>query len=505
MGNVRPRLLIAIGIAILVMGLCLVPVLASNSSESERAERESGARGFSIFYLDPSLAKADVGSEAAAVAPEDPPAAVSAPAPAPAVVGDAPAAEEPDAAVEVPDEAPVSSAIDPDLAPASNLVALYEYMGWGASRTDLSWVVAGTKFDHQELLRWRGESFPDMSGIYYQLAAIEPSALPYAQDFEYQMNQAAQPGLTFDEREAIIEAMEDDADALHAILSATPSAGYLWDDLVALTDLHEDVKKKDKYKDIYNQDRDLEHYFMYTVLTVYKSGDSSPPSNSEILFAYDNEKVPPAQPTGFIATAYDPGVGLEWNPNTETDLAGYDVYLVEAGTPVKLNSELITTGTEYFHYEGLEGATYQVVAVNNLGYESTPAETVSVLAPATVYNADNPAWQFTGQWVRENYTHDGGGIIRVAHDMGSRASITFTGRRVKLFVSTYWQSGSGRIYVDGEARGDYSLYSFDIAWGVEVFVITGLDEGPHTFTLEALGSGGPEGKNYVNIQYAESR
>jgi hypothetical protein len=72
-------------------------------------------------------------------------------------------------------------------------------------------------------------------------------------------------------------------------------------------------------------------------------GDDSPEVK---VFAHDI--FPPAQPTGLQAVYSGPGqkafIDLTWAPNTDADLAGYDVYRHENGqAPAKINSALVKT------------------------------------------------------------------------------------------------------------------------------------------------------------------
>jgi hypothetical protein len=325
--------------------------------------------------------------------------------------------------------------------------------------------------------------------------------------------------LTVTERQDIADLIELDLDALFAIISANiadPVVQGYWDDLIALATLDYVGSSQDKYQ---RNKLVLEKYYFYVVLAEYAGGDTSPPSNSWGVFAYWGDGPAPAQPTGFTATAYDPGVALEWDPNTEMDLAGYNVYELQGGTPVQLNTALITYGTEYFHMTGTVGATYYVEAVNMAGLDSTDASAVSVLAPATIYDADNPAWGYpVGVWAREDYSaiETGGRVLRVSGSAGASASLTFTGRRVKVYSARYWSCGSVNFYIDGELENTFNLYYdggyFDdpnpykpALWQQEVFVITGLSKGSHTLTVECVGSGGGYGENYINFDYAEVR
>jgi hypothetical protein len=96
----------------------------------------------------------------------------------------------------------------------------------------------------------------------------------------------------------------------------------------------------------------------------------------------------PATPRGLQAVFSDlgakPFMDLVWTPNTDADLAGYDVYRREEGSPaIKLNREPlhqsayrdsdITLGKRYF---------YSVSAVDVRGNESQRSEEASETAPA---------------------------------------------------------------------------------------------------------------------------
>ncbi len=89
--------------------------------------------------------------------------------------------------------------------------------------------------------------------------------------------------------------------------------------------------------------------------------------------------TPPAAPTGLVATAGNETVSLDWNDNSEPDLAGYNVYrsTTSGGDPVpyvKLNGPLVTisehdddtvtNGIPYF---------YVVKAVDESSNESDPS------------------------------------------------------------------------------------------------------------------------------------
>jgi hypothetical protein len=103
------------------------------------------------------------------------------------------------------------------------------------------------------------------------------------------------------------------------------------------------------------------------------------------VFAHD--VFPPAVPSGlqavFSGVGQPPFIDLVWSPDTDADLAGYNVYRhEEGGQPARLNSELIRTpayrdsnvqsGKKYF---------YSVSGVDLRGNESAMSEEASERVP----------------------------------------------------------------------------------------------------------------------------
>lgn len=112
-------------------------------------------------------------------------------------------------------------------------------------------------------------------------------------------------------------------------------------------------------------------------------GENSPPVQ---VVAHD--VFPPATPAGLQAVFSGPGqkpfIDLVWNANSETDLAGYNVYRHEAGAqPQKINQDLakspayrdsaVVAGHEY---------SYSVSAVDARGNESSRSAETSESVPA---------------------------------------------------------------------------------------------------------------------------
>ncbi len=126
----------------------------------------------------------------------------------------------------------------------------------------------------------------------------------------------------------------------------------------------------------------------YTIRSraVDDSGNLETPAAGVTVTVRDS--VPPAGPTGLTATVAAVGNNLTWNANTETDLAGYNVYRsgAPAGTFTKLNPALLT-GSAFADTGAPSGAVsyYRVTAVDTSSNESAPATAsagVDVTAPS---------------------------------------------------------------------------------------------------------------------------
>ena len=102
---------------------------------------------------------------------------------------------------------------------------------------------------------------------------------------------------------------------------------------------------------------------------------------------------PPHPPTGLEAipggaTAADRSIDLSWTPNTDPDLAGYNVYRQDidakgaaAGTAARLNT-IPVAGPAYRDQTAVPGRryAYHVTAVDTAGNESAPSADVQETA-----------------------------------------------------------------------------------------------------------------------------
>jgi hypothetical protein len=130
------------------------------------------------------------------------------------------------------------------------------------------------------------------------------------------------------------------------------------------------------------------HADAITVITPEgKSAIEVPGDDSPEVKIFANDTFPPAVPSGLQAVSSGPGqppfIDLIWAPDSEPDLAGYNVYRREQdGRPVKLNSELIKSPA-YRDTTTVSGQTYfySVSAVDVRANESARSEEVSETVP----------------------------------------------------------------------------------------------------------------------------
>jgi len=92
------------------------------------------------------------------------------------------------------------------------------------------------------------------------------------------------------------------------------------------------------------------------------------------------DTTPPLAPQLSGATFDDGAVGVWWEPNTEPDLAGYFVYLIENGTARPAN--LAACANNYMVAQVESGAgpvQVYVTAIDVSGNESSPSETARAI------------------------------------------------------------------------------------------------------------------------------
>jgi len=91
----------------------------------------------------------------------------------------------------------------------------------------------------------------------------------------------------------------------------------------------------------------------------------------ESIAVSSDDKTPPAPPEGFDIRQSDAGAFLVWEPNSETDIAGYRVYRSEhADSGFKLITDRLITGNGLYDPAYRSGLFYAISALDESGNES---------------------------------------------------------------------------------------------------------------------------------------
>lgn len=125
----------------------------------------------------------------------------------------------------------------------------------------------------------------------------------------------------------------------------------------------------------------------YFVRAVDNSNNESAASNTATATRTPPPNLPPAAPANLTATASASGIALDWNGNSEADLAGYNVYrsltgaagsfakIATVNKPTSSYNDTLTDETVTYHY--------YVTAVDTANQESAPSATRSATRPNT--------------------------------------------------------------------------------------------------------------------------
>jgi len=180
--------------------------------------------------------------------------------------------------------------------------------------------------------------------------------------------------------------------------------------------------------------------YYFILKAVDTSGNASPVS-SEVSASPIGDTTPPTAPTGLSAMASNTTVSLSWAANTETDLAGYNIYRsTTPGVPLTspINGGTLVSGTTYTDTGRANGQIYYYVitAVDTGGNQSGASNEVNATPIAGNY-----ALQFDGT---NDYV-----------TFGSAAGLGVTNFTLETWF--YW-TGGGTTMTTSSTQGLPSVY-----------------------------------------------
>ncbi len=193
---------------------------------------------------------------------------------------------------------------------------------------------------------------------------------------------------------------------------------------------------------------------------------------STVVESTPSDATPPAAPTGLAATPGNRSVALAWDANSESDLAGYNVYrsATAGGTYTRINASLVS-GTSYPD-AGLANGTavfYKVSAVDSSSNEG-PLSSVASATPrypapsgltldSTTETSAAFHWTAVGEPDLAGYN-----VWRSATSGGGFAKITASPVTSPSFVDEGLAAGTWFFVVTAVATGgDESSYSNEIS------------------------------------------
>jgi fibronectin type 3 domain-containing protein len=134
-----------------------------------------------------------------------------------------------------------------------------------------------------------------------------------------------------------------------------------------------------------------QYQYWVTPVTIWQKGDQQKGEvegdDSPVVTVLAHDVFPPTVPTGlqavFSQSPQQSSIDLTWNPNSDSDLAGYNVYRRTDNTqPVKLNTDLVKTPA--FRDTGVQPGSryfYSVSAVDLRNNESARSPEASETVP----------------------------------------------------------------------------------------------------------------------------
>ena len=114
----------------------------------------------------------------------------------------------------------------------------------------------------------------------------------------------------------------------------------------------------------------------YDVTAIRRVGENSISGlGTEAVTVTIEDKTPPLPPTGLDIVVSDTGAYLTWNPNAETDLAGYRIFRSDrANGDFRPISDHVISTNAFFDPSYRSGQYYRVSAIDEFGNESAMSD-----------------------------------------------------------------------------------------------------------------------------------
>jgi hypothetical protein len=212
--------------------------------------------------------------------------------------------------------------------------------------------------------------------------------------------------------------------------------------------------------------------------------------------------TPPAQPTGLTASVTSQAVTLTWNANTETDLAGYNVYRSGSATGpfTKLNSTLLTTPRyQDTTAPAVTTSFYQVQAVDQLGNASTPAQLS--IKRGIAWRSDTSAQVTLGTSITLTKPSGtaSGDVLVAAVDIGGTTTVTAPSGWTLVRSTTSGTSLTQAIYVHVAGTSEPSSYQWRFSSARLASAVMAAYIGVNTTTPVDVSSGGSSSNSSSDV------
>ena len=170
--------------------------------------------------------------------------------------------------------------------------------------------------------------------------------------------------------------------------------------------------------------------------------------------------TPPATPTNFTALPTEGKISLSWNPNSESDLANYNIYrgTIDGGWKDYLTN-VDKIRTSYDDTDIIADTTYfyQISAQDNSANNSSRSNQISATT-LCIYSKNLPA----GYSLEQNYPNPFNPYTKIEYNIPVDCNVSLTiydliGKNIKSLFFDYQQHGHHSIKWDGTDNSNHAV------------------------------------------------